>query len=1015
MKGMKRLVSIVVTLCVILSMFPVTALAGPGGGGHPGGGDKETQIFYAADPEEGGTVWPASEKKPQNSQEKPQGSTASANENYTFIGWYNAKGKLVSESTDYVPTEWPGKGQSTTYTAKFAPAQTITITYIASFYDAASGQYVEGTQGGFVKLDDADDADYGLSASETKGTSRYPEGADAEERKGWEFLGWYTQLNGGQLLEDDDDYNPRAWPDASMTVYARFGPKVIPTPTPTATPTPVTLSYVAVGGDSTCVVNPASEPVAKGASTAAGSTAQAGDAWAFEGWFDAETGGNRLGDTLNFVPTAPQDVFQQDTTYYARFAKKAQITYLVVGDDGAAGACQVSPASQYVSDADAAAGSTAAVSAGESWRFVGWYSDAACENLITENAALQLSKPEAGWADATYYARFVKTATLYYALSSENPVYPVGSDTAPGSLSRTSEVVDLNGAVQGSDASAKAGMTLAGWYLDDACETAVDASWVSGNAITPVLPAGGAWTDGTTYYALFDFIDYDVTFQFTGPAPEGVTAPAALTGKHIGDTIDLPALTVPVGYELTWKAYQNENGSAGAEIALDGDGFAMPAGDVLVVGAWKKYTLWINKTFDGSKAPEARIPAFEFDVTLKQGDDVQTQTVTMAAGGAKTVQLPMDIARLRAGAHYTITERSLVDGHYDWGFDAAVYDVWVEGDTVMIKRDAQQSDVQIGQNGADAQVNFTNTYYEPDLTLTIHKTSNLKSSDKVFTYYAQLGHMENGRWKASSDKIALSGSMSIDAILKLTEDQIDALYGGDMIRVWEKEESRLGMTGGWKYDDRVYNLKLDVLRDEKGVYTGRELVVFTENGKVVDRAAVTLTQTEAGKAYARAAVEITFHNTHSNAPTYEEYPVVPVETSIGVRKVWANTTLIPASVDVQLYRNGRAYGSPVSLSASNGWSYIWSGLSMEYTWSVDEVNVPAGYARSVSLDHNVYTITNTYVGSFVVTPGGTSPMPMPVIPQTGDDTNFALWIVLCALGLAGLAAAVVLVRRKRRG
>lgn len=211
MKGMKRLVSIAVTLCVILSMFPVSALAGHGGGGYPeGGGDKETQIFYAADPEEGGTVWPTSEKKPQNNQEKPQGSTASPNENYTFIGWYNQKGKLVSESADYVPTEWPGNGRSITYTAKFAPAQTITITYIASYYDAASGQYVEGTQGGFVKLDEARDSSYGLSASETKGTSRYPEGADAEEREDWEFLGWYTQLNGGQRLEDDDDYNPRA-------------------------------------------------------------------------------------------------------------------------------------------------------------------------------------------------------------------------------------------------------------------------------------------------------------------------------------------------------------------------------------------------------------------------------------------------------------------------------------------------------------------------------------------------------------------------------------------------------------------------------------------------------------------------------------------------------------------------------------------------------------------------------------------------------------------------------------
>jgi hypothetical protein len=84
-------------------------------------------------------------------------------------------------------------------------------------------------------------------------------------------------------------------------------------------------------------------------------------------------------------------------------------------------------------------------------------------------------------------------------------------------------------------------------------------------------------------------------------------------------------------------------------------------------------------------------------------------------------------------------------------------------------------------------------------------------------------------------------------------------------------------------------------------------------------------------------------------------------TDITVNKVWAGDTETarPASVQAQLYRNGRTYGDPVTLKKSNGWSYTWYNLDADQEYTVAEVNVPDGYESSVTNENNVWTITNT--------------------------------------------------------
>ena len=92
----------------------------------------------------------------------------------------------------------------------------------------------------------------------------------------------------------------------------------------------------------------------------------------------------------------------------------------------------------------------------------------------------------------------------------------------------------------------------------------------------------------------------------------------------------------------------------------------------------------------------------------------------------------------------------------------------------------------------------------------------------------------------------------------------------------------------------------------------------------------------------------------------------PVE--ITVKKDWVASEGVkhPESVEVILYRDGDVYKT-VKLSEKNNWTYTWSDLTDEYTWSVDEKEVPAGYTKNVTVREQVddsgyhysYTITNT--------------------------------------------------------
>ena len=112
--------------------------------------------------------------------------------------------------------------------------------------------------------------------------------------------------------------------------------------------------------------------------------------------------------------------------------------------------------------------------------------------------------------------------------------------------------------------------------------------------------------------------------------------------------------------------------------------------------------------------------------------------------------------------------------------------------------------------------------------------------------------------------------------------------------------------------------------------------------------------------------------------------------TLKVSKVWANVypqNSHPDRVTVQLYRNAVPYGSSVTLSWSNSWTYTWTGLDKNYIWTADEINVPDGYIKTVSGGVNAgFVITNTYYKqNNTATP---SPPPTAAHPPSAPPTHW---------------------------
>jgi|GEM_PF-1227560 len=138
-----------------------------------------------------------------------------------------------------------------------------------------------------------------------------------------------------------------------------------------------------------------------------------------------------------------------------------------------------------------------------------------------------------------------------------------------------------------------------------------------------------------------------------------------------------------------------------------------------------------------------------------------------------------------------------------------------------------------------------------------------------------------------------------------------------------------GKLAGWSYDASVYTLTVTVTENADGQLVASK--ALTKAGQPAEKALFTNRYDESGETI-----------------------------SVRVTKIWQGEGTHPQSVQVQLYKDGTAQGTPATLSSANNWTRTWSGLEKGHVWTVDEINVPEGYTKTISGDAvNGFVITNT--------------------------------------------------------
>lgn len=189
----------------------------------------------------------------------------------------------------------------------------------------------------------------------------------------------------------------------------------------------------------------------------------------------------------------------------------------------------------------------------------------------------------------------------------------------------------------------------------------------------------------------------------------------------------------------------------------------------------------------------------------------------------------------------------------------------------------------------------------------------------------------------------------------------------------------------------------------------------------------------------------------SNLTAFASIFTTEETTEIRANKEWTidNGGMRADSVTVQLYCDGQPWGDPVTLSDSNDWTTLWEELPVGHSWSVVEINVPAGFTSSVTQEDSVITITNDDIPTDIpdtekpddnkdpdnpttpsnpstpshsTTPGTSGTTTTTTTdksddkdaPQTGDNTHTRAFFALCLASLAGMTVIGVSRKRQRK-
>ncbi|EBF5841147.1 LPXTG cell wall anchor domain-containing protein [Listeria monocytogenes] len=478
-------------------------------------------------------------------QNKINEPTKPVKDGYTFIGWYDAEtgGKKWDFANDLMP------GKNVTLYARFA-SKTYPMTFDNGGvtttetvdYDGLAEEPTTPTKAGYTfdgwydaetggkKWDFAQDkmpanpvtlyarftmnnytATFNNDGTTTTQTVDYQEALTEPTeptKDGYTFDGWYDAQTGGNKW----NFATNKMPANNITLYARYSVKSY------------TATFDKEGTTTTQTANYDSlltEP-----------TAPTKDGYTFDGWYDAETGGNKWNFATNKMPA-------KNVTLYARFTVKS---YTATFDKDGTTTTQTVNYDSLIQEPTAPTK--------DGYTFTGWY-DAETGGNKWDFAANKMPAK-----NVTLYARFSTNA--YTA-------------TFDKEGTTTTQAVDYDSLLTEPTAPTKDGYTFDGWYDAETGGT----KW---NFATNKMPA-----KNMTLYARFSLKAYTATFNVEDTATTQAVDYEAL--------IEEPTAPTKEGHTFDgW--YDAETGGNKWDFAAN----KMPAKDVTLYARFtvKSYTATLN-------------------------------------------------------------------------------------------------------------------------------------------------------------------------------------------------------------------------------------------------------------------------------------------------------------------------------------------------------------------------------------------------------------------------------------
>ncbi|MGN0411736.1 MAG: InlB B-repeat-containing protein [Lachnospiraceae bacterium] len=322
--------------------------------------------------------------------------TATANAGYTFEGWYDASGNLITTNNTYGYTETK-EGVNTFY-ARFSGS--VTQTYTAQVGEGDNWQTTtDDTIGTLDRSSYTDVVGTTASCTATAGSN-------------YVFVGWYdsagNKVTDSMTINDGKTLSYTTTGDA--TYYARFSPGVRQT---FVRKLKSGNSWIDITDDSIGKLNTYSHFDVKG--KVVSSTATVGTYYQFEGWYDSD--GNEVADSMTFDNGKTlRYTTTGNATYIARFSRiiveqtykrqiKNGIGWSNVDDN------DIAELSVYSKFCEAGTPASSVAIAKDGFKFEGWYKAGANPHepdvLISSDVTLSYTATQ----NATYYARFSREQT----------------------------------------------------------------------------------------------------------------------------------------------------------------------------------------------------------------------------------------------------------------------------------------------------------------------------------------------------------------------------------------------------------------------------------------------------------------------------------------------------------------------------------------------------------------------------------------------------------------------------